>query len=107
MKKLYKKLIFFIAINLIFTEIYDGYLLYSPNSGGGGGGGGNYTRLIDNDQNIRQYRERVEKSYRGVKLPDDLKYDNISHHPTCNYLFSLYLKRYSYILTLSHLLEHL
>ena len=55
MKKIYKVLIFFIVSNLIFSEIYDGYLLYAPGGGGGGQGGGNnnhYTRLMDSDNNI-------------------------------------------------------
>jgi len=78
MKNLYKKLIFFIAINLIFTEIYDGYLLYSPNSGGGGGGGGgNYTRLIDNDQNIIH---EWNHSYGCASMPY-LRQDSILVYP--------------------------
>ena len=51
----YKFLIFFTGINFIFSEVYDGYLLYSPAGGGGGQGGGNnnhYTRLMDSDLNV-------------------------------------------------------
>jgi len=52
MKKIYTIIIFFITTNLIFSEIYDGHLLYSPNSGGGQQGIEYYARLIDNDGNI-------------------------------------------------------
>ena len=51
----YKTLMLLIGISFSFSEIYDGYLLYSPAGGGGGqgGGGGNrYTQLIDNNLNI-------------------------------------------------------
>ena len=55
MKQIFNKLILTIIISLIFSEIYEGHLLYSLGGGGGGQGGGNnnhYTRLIDNNQNI-------------------------------------------------------
>ena len=40
MKQIFNKLILTIIISLIFSEIYEGHLLYSPGGGGGGQGGG-------------------------------------------------------------------
>ena len=39
------------SMSLIFSDIYDGYLLFTP-GGGGGGTQSSETRLIDNDNNI-------------------------------------------------------
>ena len=55
MKRFFSVFIPISTVNLIFAEIYDGHLLYSPGGGGGGQGGGNndhYTRLMDSDNNV-------------------------------------------------------
>ena len=80
MKKLFKALILFTAINLVYSEIYDGYLLYSPGGGGGGQGGGNnnhYTRLMDNNNII--IHEWIHSA--GCEIMPYLRQDSILVYP--------------------------
>ena len=75
--KLIQKLILIPLFTFLYSDVYDGYLLYSPNQGGQNSGNNNYTRLIDNDGDTVHEWNHV----RGVASMPYLRQDSILVYP--------------------------